>query len=59
MTKGPNRMVLDQYLDTAAEGSLRGAGYDWKKKAKDLKTDQEVRWCPARQGRQAGRAAHR
>lgn len=37
MTKGPNRILLDQYLDTAAEGKLRGAGFDWKQKAKDLK----------------------
>ncbi|MFC7361943.1 hypothetical protein [Nocardioides astragali] len=36
MTKGPNRLVLDQYLDTASEGALKGAGFDWKRKAKDL-----------------------
>lgn len=36
MTKGPNRIILDQYLDTAAEGALKGAGNDWKRKANDL-----------------------
>lgn len=38
MTKGPNRIVLDQYLDTASEGRIKGAGISWKSKAKDLKT---------------------
>ena len=38
MTKGPNRMVLDQYLDSAADGWVRSAGRDWKKKADDLQT---------------------
>ena len=28
MTKGPHRQVLDQYLDTAAEGRLTGAGFN-------------------------------
>ena len=36
MTKGPNRIVLDQYLDSAADGWVRSAGRDWKKKADDL-----------------------
>lgn len=38
MTKGPNRIVLDQYLDTAAEGRLASAGASWKSKARDLRT---------------------
>lgn len=38
MTKGPNRLVLDQYLDSAADGWVRSAGRDWKKKADDLQT---------------------
>ena len=42
MTKGPNRLVLDQYIDTAAEGALKGAGSNWKSKAKDLKTLSEA-----------------
>ena len=36
MTKGPRRLVLDQYLDTASEGALTGAGANWKQKATDL-----------------------
>ena len=38
MTKGPRRLVLDQYLDSAREGSLTHAGQDWKNKATDLNT---------------------
>lgn len=38
MTKGPNRIVLDQYLDSAADGWVLSAGRDWKKKADDLQT---------------------
>ncbi|MCW2736790.1 hypothetical protein [Nocardioides sp.] len=37
MTKGPRRLVLDQYLDSAAEGAIKGAGHDWKNKADDLR----------------------
>ena len=36
MTKGPRRIVLDQYLDSAAEGVVKNAGRDWKEKADDL-----------------------
>jgi hypothetical protein len=36
MTKGPRRLVLDQYLDSAAEGAVKNAGRDWKEKADDL-----------------------
>ncbi|KRE92804.1 hypothetical protein ASG76_15160 [Nocardioides sp. Soil774] len=36
MTKGPRRIVLDQYLDSAAEGVIKNAGRDWKEKADDL-----------------------
>ena len=36
MTKGPRRLVLDQYLDSAAPGVVRNAGRDWKDKADDL-----------------------
>lgn len=36
MTKGPRRLVLDQYLDTASEGALTGAGANWTQKATDL-----------------------
>lgn len=38
MTKGPRRVILDQYLDTASEGMLAAAGDDWKRKATDLNT---------------------
>ncbi|WP_415839472.1 hypothetical protein, partial [Nocardioides zeicaulis] len=38
MTKGPHRLVLDQYLDSAAEGAIKNAGQDWKNKADDLQT---------------------
>lgn len=38
MTKGPNRIVLDQYLDSASDGWVLTAGSDWKKKADDLQT---------------------
>src|SRR3954454_5392054 len=38
MTKGPSRLVLDQYLDSAADGWIKGAGSNWKQRAKDLKT---------------------
>ena len=38
MTKGPHRLVLDQYLDSAAGGVLQGAGRDWKRKAQELQT---------------------
>jgi len=38
VTKGPRRLVLDQYLDSAREGSLTHAGQDWKNKATDLAT---------------------
>ena len=38
MTKGPHRLVLDQYLDTASEGALKGAGANWTQKANDLDT---------------------
>ena len=38
MTKGPRRLVLDNYLDTASEGALKGAGANWIQKAKDLDT---------------------
>jgi hypothetical protein len=36
VTKGPHRLLLDQYLDTASEGALTGAGANWTQKAKDL-----------------------
>ena len=36
MTKGPRRLVLDQYLDSSAPGAVMGAGRDWKDKADDL-----------------------
>jgi hypothetical protein len=36
VTKGPRRIVLDQYLDSAAEGVIKNAGRDWKEKADDL-----------------------
>ena len=36
MTKGPRRIVLDQYLDSAAEGVVKNAGRDWRRKADDL-----------------------
>lgn len=36
MTKGPRRIVLDNYLDSAAEGVIKNAGRDWKEKADDL-----------------------
>jgi hypothetical protein len=38
MTKGPHRLVLDRYLDSAAGGVLQGAGRDWKRKAQELQT---------------------
>lgn len=38
MTKGPRRLVLDQYLDSATEGFVKNAGQDWKDKAGDLNT---------------------
>ena len=37
MPKGPNRLILDRYLDTAQEGTLTGSGSDWKKKADALR----------------------
>ena len=37
MPKGPNRLTLDRYLDTAQEGTLTGSGSDWKKKADALR----------------------
>ena len=36
MTKGPRRLVLDQYLDSATEGVIKNAGRDWARKADDL-----------------------
>ncbi len=36
MTKGPRRLVLDHYLDSAAPGAVTNAGRDWKEKADDL-----------------------
>jgi hypothetical protein len=36
MTKGPNRKILDDYLDTALGGHLQVVGDDWKRKAQDL-----------------------
>ena len=36
MTKGPRRLVLDTYLDSATEGAVKNAGRDWKEKADDL-----------------------
>lgn len=38
MAKGPNRIILDQYLDSASDGWVLTAGSDWKKKADDLQT---------------------
>lgn len=38
MTKGPNRKILDDYLDTALGGHLQVVGDDWKRKAQDLQT---------------------
>jgi hypothetical protein len=38
MTKGPNRKILDDYLDTALGGHLQVVGDDWKRKAQDLRT---------------------
>ncbi len=38
MTKGPHRLVLDHYIDTASEGALTGAGDNWTQKAVDLDT---------------------
>jgi hypothetical protein len=38
MTKGPHRLTLDRYLDSAAGGVLQGAGRDWKRKAQELQT---------------------
>lgn len=38
MTKGPHRLVLDRYLDSASGGVLQGAGHDWKRKAQELQT---------------------
>ncbi|HEY0645876.1 MAG TPA: hypothetical protein VGD39_20855, partial [Nocardioides sp.] len=42
MTKGPNRLVLDSYLDSASGGVLQGAGREWKRKAKELQTLSEA-----------------
>ncbi len=49
MTKGPHRQVLDQYLDTAAEGRLTGAGFNWKQKANDLEKLSEALTSAAQQ----------
>ena len=49
MTKGPHRQVLDQYLDTAAEGRLTGAGFNWKQKASDLEKLSEALTSAAQQ----------
>ena len=38
MTKGPNRLALDEYLDSATEGVVKNAGADWKSAADDLQT---------------------
>ncbi len=55
MTKGPNRILLDQYLDSAADGWIKGAGTNWKQRAKDLKTLSDALAKAAA----AGGAAHR
>ena len=49
MTKGPHRLVLDQYLDSAAGGVLKGAGRDWKRKAGELHTLSEALRTAAQQ----------
>jgi len=49
VTKGPHRQVLDQYLDTAAEGRLTGAGFNWKQKANDLEKLSEALTSAAQQ----------
>lgn len=36
MTKGPRRLKLDHYLDSATEGFVKNAGQSWKDKADDL-----------------------
>lgn len=38
MTKGPHRIKLDTYLDTALGGHVQVVGRDWKRKAQDLQT---------------------
>ncbi|RYC00839.1 hypothetical protein EUA07_12590, partial [Nocardioides ganghwensis] len=38
MTKGPNRINLDTYLDSALGGHVQVVGRDWKRKAQDLQT---------------------
>ncbi len=38
MPKGPNRQILDSYLDSAQEGHLSTSGRDWKRKARALET---------------------
>ena len=42
MTKGPHRLVLDSYLDSASGGVLQGAGREWKRKAQELQTLSEA-----------------
>jgi hypothetical protein len=38
VTKGPHRIKLDTYLDTALGGHVQVVGRDWKRKAQDLQT---------------------